>query len=239
MTLHLEKVVGGRGIKGSLEHPCPTQPHRWRRFFSPTAQKRLTRSQSCLSVFDSIGGMSVCVFAAEAVQKSPQHESVWRLSFAPLDIQEHALNMWPPSSKLICTTKSLIHFKHVNFFLGMFAVLMSEEKWRPFPLKDIKLACKLPYQKRWNTRPASALPKSCLERSHNKEWSDISSVHLMGEMRWKGCYTGQLASAQLWPLRPFWSAAVTVGGKNTTHPSQSDEGSIRLKNHNKKILQRY
>lgn len=118
MTLYLEEVVGGRGIKASLEHPWPTQPHGWRRFSSPTAQKRLIRSKSCLSAFDSTGGMSAYVFAAESVQKIPQHESVVRLSFMPLDPQEHALNMWPPSSWLTCTTKSLTHFKHVKSFLA-------------------------------------------------------------------------------------------------------------------------
>lgn len=38
MALHLEAVVGEKGVEGSLEHPWPTQLRGWRRFSSPTAQ---------------------------------------------------------------------------------------------------------------------------------------------------------------------------------------------------------
>lgn len=70
---------------------------------------------------------------------------------------------------------------------------------------------------RWNWKPSSASPKFCLVRFHNREWSDVSFIHSMGEMRWKGCCTEQLVSAQLLSLRPCWSLkAVTVRRKNTT-----------------------
>lgn len=36
MTLHLEEIVEEKGVKGSLEHPWPTQPHGRGRFSSPT-----------------------------------------------------------------------------------------------------------------------------------------------------------------------------------------------------------
>lgn len=61
---------------------------------------------------------------------------------------------------------------------------------------------------------ASASVKVSLVRSCNREWSNVSSTHSIEEMRWKGYCSGQLASAQLWALRPFSSLkAMTVGGK--------------------------